>query len=97
VSVLFELAIKKWLETTMPSATVSSMADDPLADFLKRQAEQLAIRPAPPSPRTPPTQRLNITRLHLTFGELLRLVLPMTAASLVIGMGLWAVPDHFFA
>jgi hypothetical protein len=65
------------------------MADDPLADFLKRQADRPTRRASPSRPVAP--QRLIITRLHLPFGDVFRLVLQMTAASLVIGLGLWVV------
>jgi hypothetical protein len=64
------------------------MADDPLADFLKRQASQPTGRAAPP---TSAPQRLTITRLHLPFGDVFRFTLQMTAASLVIGFALWVV------
>lgn len=61
------------------------MADDQLADFLKRQA----TRSAPPTsmPRSAP-HRMVITRLHLPFGDVFRLKLQVTMASALIGIGL---------
>jgi hypothetical protein len=63
------------------------MADDPLADFLKRQADQ-PVRSAPPASAP---QRLTITRLHLPFGDVFRFTLQMTAASLVLWFALGVV------
>jgi len=61
--------------------------DDPLDEFLRQQAA-----PPPVIHTTPPTsQRIIITRLHLHFGDVFRFTLQMTAASPVIGVGLWVV------
>jgi hypothetical protein len=62
------------------------MADDQLADFLKRQAN-----PAIRSPRSAPQQRFIITRLHLPFGDVFRLTVQVTIASLIVSVGLWVV------
>lgn len=60
--------------------------NDPLTAFLKRQQASPAPRSTPPI-----SQRLVITRLHLPFGDVFQFALQMTAASLVISVGLWAI------
>jgi hypothetical protein len=79
------------------------MTDDPSTDelagfddFLRQQAGSVAppvIRTAPLSALSsvPPSQRIVITRLYLPLGDVFRLVVQMTAASLVISLGLGLV------
>jgi len=62
-------------------------------EFLRQQAAPVAppmIRTAP-LPASPPASQQFITRLYLPFGDVFRFTLQMTAASVLIGVGLWVV------